>query len=272
MEFVKLSPHHSDIVTDMSFDYYGKRLATCSTDKNIKVWTLVDDEWICQDIHRAHQDSIWRLSWAHPEYGQLIASCSEDGSVKIWEEQELISGDKSSRKDPWVDKATLSDGKRPINDVKFAPRHLGLKIAAASADGFVRIYEATDIFSLTNWTSSESFLVENTSLVEREPNSEHGLTCLSWSDCPFEIPRLAIGGHSKRAVVWALKNSKWIEESVLGSHGDTIHDIAWAPSMGRSYHLIATASREDTFQVLTRRLYTASVNTETGSHTPTQGE
>lgn len=28
-----------------------------------------------------------------------------------------------------------------------------------------------------------------------------------------------------------------------------MHDIAWAPAMGRSYHLIATASREPTFRV-----------------------
>jgi hypothetical protein len=40
------------------------------------------------------------------------------------------------------------------------------------------------------------------------------------------------------------------QESVLGTHGDTVHDIAWAPGMGRSYHLIATASRESKFQVI----------------------
>jgi len=39
------------------------------------------------------------------------------------------------------------------------------------------------------------------------------------------------------------------QECILGSHNNTITDIAWAPSMGRSYHMIATASRESTFKV-----------------------
>jgi len=44
------------------------------------------------------------------------------------------------------------------------------------------------------------------------PLSEHGLTCLSWCDSPFETPRLAIGGYSKRAVIWVQKGfNKWVE-------------------------------------------------------------
>lgn len=43
--------------------------------------------------------------------------------------------------------------------------------------------------------------------------------------------------------------SKFDQECILGTHNDTVHDIAWAPCMGRSFHLIATASREPTFQV-----------------------
>ena len=48
-------------------------------------------------------------------------------------------------------KAQLADSKKAVNDVKFSPRHLGLKFASASADGIVRIYEATDVFSLNYW-------------------------------------------------------------------------------------------------------------------------
>jgi hypothetical protein len=41
------------------------------------------------------------------------------------------------------------------------------------------------------------------------------------------------------------------QECILGSHNSAITDIAWAPSMGRSYHMIATASRESSFKVRT---------------------
>ena len=94
MEFTALSPLHGDVVNDIAFDFYGKRFATCSNDKEIKVWDLLpsssDDgtlTWQEVSIPRAHQDSIWRISWAHPEFGQLFASCSQDKTVHIWEEQ-----------------------------------------------------------------------------------------------------------------------------------------------------------------------------------------
>ena len=43
MEFTALTPSHGDVVNDISFDFYGKRFATCSSDKDIKVWDLVND-------------------------------------------------------------------------------------------------------------------------------------------------------------------------------------------------------------------------------------
>lgn len=109
-----------------------------------------------------------------------------------------------------------------MNDVKFSPRYLGLKIAAASADGMVRIYEASDVFSLNYWplqvttscffsfviiSPQDSFQAEVTAGTEAV--SEHGATCLSWSDCPFEHPKIVVGGYSKSAAVWTLEDSRW---------------------------------------------------------------
>lgn len=37
----------------------------------------------------------------------------------------------------------------PVRDVKFAPRNMGLQLATASADGYLRIYEAGDMFELS---------------------------------------------------------------------------------------------------------------------------
>jgi nucleoporin SEH1 len=106
--------------------------------------------------------------------------------------------------------------------------------------------------------------------------SEHGATALSWSDCPFEAPKLVVGGYSRTAAVWTYEDSRWRkvskqdymssfpiivtpplspylaairQEFVLDAHGEAVHDVAWAPSMGRSYHLIATAGRGNYFKV-----------------------
>lgn len=44
---------------------------------------------------------------------------------------------------------------------------------------------------------------------QQPQQAEHGLTCLAWSDCPFELPRLVVGGYSKVAVVWTCEGNKW---------------------------------------------------------------
>lgn len=55
------------------------------------------------------------------------------------------------------------------------------------------------------------YLVEDTSSNKSNggggPRSEHGLTCMSWNDCPFEPAKIAVGGYSKRAVVLSLERN-----------------------------------------------------------------
>ena len=40
------------------------------------------------------------------------------------------------------------------------------------------------------------------------------------------------------------QSRKWVPGEALPNHREVIHDVSWAPNMGRSYHLIATASKD----------------------------
>lgn len=95
---------HEDIVHDLAYDFYGRRLATCSADRKIKVWDKSDGgQWeanasfvVCViprgvnkmwlTVTQAHSGAIRKLDWAHPEFGQVLASCSFDRQVSVWEE------------------------------------------------------------------------------------------------------------------------------------------------------------------------------------------
>jgi WD40 repeat protein len=175
-----------------------------------------------------------------------LASCSEDNTICLWEEQESTTTADSSQ-DRWK-KIKLASHKRSINDVKFCHRSLGLKLASVCADGYLRIYEALDIFDVSKWdimvrtsltrcirhstcphtlsTKHDALLlqleyqVEDTSLFEsnsankKRNSSEHGLTCVAWNDCPFEPAKLAVGGYSKVARVYSLEKNTLKEVSI----------------------------------------------------------
>eukprot|EP00761_Pharyngomonas_kirbyi_P013569 gb/GECH01013598.1/.p1 GENE.gb/GECH01013598.1/~~gb/GECH01013598.1/.p1 ORF type:complete len:509 (+),score=132.06 gb/GECH01013598.1/:1-1527(+) len=87
MRIIKqFSAEHKDFIHDVAFDFYGRRIATCSSDQCLSVWDYEGGEWRLHYQWKAHKGSVWRVAWAHPEYGQILASCSYDRSVVIWEE------------------------------------------------------------------------------------------------------------------------------------------------------------------------------------------
>lgn len=44
----EISAGHKDLIHDVSYDYHGRRMATCSSDQSVKVWDLGEDgEWKC---------------------------------------------------------------------------------------------------------------------------------------------------------------------------------------------------------------------------------
>jgi nucleoporin SEH1 len=73
-----------------------------------------------------------------------------------------------------------------------------------------------------------------------------------------------LGGYAKRVTIWTCASAnKWKQECVLEEGDTVVHDVAWAPSMGRTYHLIASASRTNSVTVhRVKRLSDGSVEPE----------
>eukprot|EP01127_Copromyxa_protea_P001011 TRINITY_DN1093_c1_g5_i1.p1 TRINITY_DN1093_c1_g5~~TRINITY_DN1093_c1_g5_i1.p1 ORF type:complete len:398 (+),score=45.59 TRINITY_DN1093_c1_g5_i1:425-1618(+) len=236
--FKKFPTEHKDIVHGISYDFYGKRLATCSSDQWIRVWDLDEgNEWKKTSEWRAHDGSVWSVRWAHPEFGQILASCSFDRSVRIWEEVEGTDGSVK-----WMLKATLGDSvKQSVQDIQFAPKHLGLKLATCTRGGIVRIYEAMDITKLAHWTITHQF----------EPQKNTCINSICWNPSPFDDPMLVVAGEDKVITVWQynLKNKQWQQECKLVGHDHPVYHVSWAPNLGRSYHMIASGSKDKTVRI-----------------------
>jgi nucleoporin SEH1 len=149
------------------------------------------------------------------------------------------------------------DSRDSVFDISFSPRHLGLKLATCSGDGFVRIYEAIDVINLAHWPLMEEFEAE-----------KRGANSISWCSSPFERPMLAVGSNETVAKVWEYNDKlrRWQVVARLDTHTGAVHDVAWAPNLGRSFHLIATASYDTCVRIF--KLAKDASNAEPSGETP----
>lgn len=232
---------HEDLIHDVAFDYYGKTLATCSSDRHIRVFTLHSNtnKWQLRDSWKAHDLSIVKLAFAPPEYGQLLASVSYDRTVKVWEHKpESPSGSGSCYKRL----ATINDAQGPLFDLSFAPGYLEtLRLATVGADGVLRIYEALNISDLLDWQ-----LVQLVPLLPKPANINRPANfTVNWCQSKFAQEKIAVTALDVCIILLRdPKSNKYRKAKSLPDHNSIIRDVAWAPSMGRSYELLATASKD----------------------------
>ncbi|GKY91330.1 hypothetical protein MPSEU_000105200 [Mayamaea pseudoterrestris] len=252
-----LSSFHSDYIYHVSFDTYGRRMATCSGDRFVRVWDLTDTgEWTMSGQYQAHRGSVLSLAWAHPEYGCLLATAGSDQEAKIWEERSPMavgagtttSGNNAASavsSGRWNLKASLAEARRSVTCLEFSPRHFGLKLAVGSSDGCVRIYEAVDINNLAQWP-----LAATLECFAETTTHKLGCTSLSWCNGRFEPQTLVAGGS--HCVIYRYMESSRAWQAILTlqvpvsgpDHHRPVLDVAWAPNVGRRFHYIASAEGE----------------------------
>nr|KIR44984.1 nucleoporin SEH1 [Cryptococcus bacillisporus CA1280] len=172
-----LAPAHADLVTHLTYDYYGTRLATCSADQRIKIFRKDEGgKWAEEANWKAHDAPILHLSFSHPIHGSLLASCSHDRTIRIWEEPSTTAtaaaaaaaaaSSSSSRSPPtfpsstsasisraWLERGILTGPTGAIRSVQFGPPDpaFGLRVASIATDGYLRVHTSLDP-SLNDWS------------------------------------------------------------------------------------------------------------------------
>ncbi|XP_015589497.1 nucleoporin SEH1-A [Cephus cinctus] len=239
-----INAEHKDLIHDIAYDFYGQRMATCSSDQFVKVWD--EDEhgnWHLTASWKVHSGSVWKVTWAHPEFGQVLATCSFDRTAAVWEEivgEGSGPGERGMRH--WVRRTNLVDSRTSVTDVKFAPKTLGLLLATCSADGVIRIYEAPDVMNLSQWT------------LQHDISCKLPCSCLTWNPSLSRLhpPMLAVGSDDSNTsnggkvfiYEYSENSRRWTKTETLSNVVDPVHDIAFAPNLGRSFHTLAIATKD----------------------------
>jgi WD40 repeat protein len=79
---------HTDTVHDSQFDYYGQRLATCSSDGVVRIFSVDQDPAQYVADLTGHQGPVWQVAWGHPKFGSIVASAGFDHTVILWKEDQ----------------------------------------------------------------------------------------------------------------------------------------------------------------------------------------
>ncbi|OBA23180.1 WD40 repeat-like protein [Metschnikowia bicuspidata var. bicuspidata NRRL YB-4993] len=246
---------HEELVHDIKYDFYGRHVATASSDQHVKVFDLdlATQTWVLNDSWKAHDSLVVRLLWAHPEFSsfKILALCSYDRTVKIWQEMpDELQG--LGRR--WYKLATLAvELFGPIYDVQFAPPHLGLKLACVGSDGIVRVYQLVEPADLLVWELCAEIPILDLQLPAKSLQSSFSI---EW--CPskfaktekFAVIALDQGFAARSSDLLdepsgpSERTPRYVKVCSLPEHNGLIRLVSWAPSMGRSHHLLATGCKD----------------------------
>jgi len=226
---------HLDMVHDAQLDYYGRRLATCSSDRTVKVFDLSGDQRVQIADLKGHEGPVWQVAWSHPKYGSLLASASFDHRVIIWKE-----GPDGQWGQVYRTPSTLHFGS--INSISFGPYELGLLLACASSDGTVSVIEYKSDGSFDSAKISNAHAIGVTA-VSWAPSTAPG-ALVSGQASGQQVKRLVTAGCDNTVKVWSCGPEGWREENMLTGHNDWVRDVAWAPNLGLPMNTIASAGQD----------------------------
>jgi len=253
----QISTTHTEAIHDAQLNWSGSRLATCSSDRTIKIYdcaTSISDnnsneqsqQHTLLDTLQGHDGPVWQVSWAHPKFGNILASCSYDGKVIVWREGNPSANGAPAKWDK-IKEHTLHNAS--VNSLAWAPHELGAILACASSDGKV------SVLSFNNdgaWDAS---------LFVAHPV---GVNSISWAPATHpsslvrsqtqpsttaqHVKKFATGGCDSVVKVWGWveESKEWTEEEQLEGHTDWVRDVAWAPNVGLPRTYLASASQDKT--------------------------
>ncbi|KAH8583400.1 uncharacterized protein ELE39_000168 [Cryptosporidium sp. chipmunk genotype I] len=223
---------HTGPVHDTQLDYYGRRLATASSDHTIRIFDVSTDQPTFLAELRGHEGPVWQVCWAHPTFGSVLASCSYDKKVLVWKE---------TQRSRWEIVYSCDDFSSSINGVCWCPWDFGLQFACAISDGSIAVCSYSP--ETRSWTKKQVFGHPNgaNSVSWAPATNSVGSSSVNSSSQPI---RLVSGGCDNQIRIWKqdpqTKELSEMNQTLDVAHSEWVRDVAWRPSVDLLAETIAS--------------------------------
>jgi len=237
-----IDTQHEDMIHDVQPDYYGKRIATCSSDRTIKIFDSSNTQSQVAEI-RGHSGPVWQVAWAHPKFGSILASCSYDKKVCIWKE---------TATNVWTKIFEYEKHESSVNSIAWAPHEFGLCLVAASSDCTISVltHQGDNTWDSVRIPAAHAIGVNAVSWAP--PLAPGSLVSAQPQTAP--VKRFVSGGCDNLIKIWRFYENEntWRAEQTLEHHTDWVRDVAWAPNIGLPFSTIASCSQDGTVVIWTQ--------------------
>ena len=216
---------HTEVVWQVAFSPDGRRLASCSVDKTVRLWNVADGAH-AQTL--AHPEGV--TSVAYSPDGRHLATASYDRAVRIWnaEDGSLVR--------------TLAGHEGTVWQVAFSPD--GERVASAGDDSAVRLWKVEDGALLHKLTGGS----EHVYSVAFSPDGrwlasgsrEKGTLGTAWKQV---APASLAGGKGQTVRLW--QTSDGTLQQVLSEHPADVHSVAFSPDS----RLLASTGYDNTIKL-----------------------
>jgi nucleoporin SEH1 len=247
----RFSHGHRDLLLAVSYNIYGTRAATSSSDHKLKIWDCNEKTgtWTVTDAWTAHDAQVTDVRWNGPYVGEHIASIGEDGTLKIWQE-DVNEPVNSGRRWRRVFQLVTATG---VPFMGLDLKNIGAEsyLAVATRDGYITVCEPEDHDDLSSWRVLwQDYLCKIPSRMDETSFrvSWHKEALPTWPAILAGLDRKSLGlavavGTSVR-ILRTDKDRKFYNAASLEGAKGLVRDVAWSNGSMRSYDTLATASKD----------------------------